>query len=611
MSIFQKINCHGCGAPVEFKTTASLVAVCPYCSTVVGKSQEDIESYSKKSSVVSDFSKIQIGTVGRFKTMSFTVIGRLQMKYYYGFWNEWFIVFENGLTGWLSDVSNEYLITVESNEENKELLNTFWEYQYEDLDFKNSNSTSIPPTFGQLRVDKNYRIANKNFLCYDISVGEIVGAQGEFKFNLKDGVQFKAADLKSEKSFVTLDYSDNSESPIVYIGESLNESELFFSNTRSIEEINNSSGSYKGKLTSFKCPNCGNANPKVNGVSNTLFCISCDSKLDISSETTEILVKSDSLKSGNQKEEYAPTLKCGNKGVLNGKKYLVIGVILKQNSEYPEYKWAEYLLYSSGGSGKYSWLIEDLLDVKADWKFSEVVSEFPVEHDSILNVGISEYPGEVKALSYKNKVYVINAEESVYKAETLAVWGAFNWQINIGDKVNCVDYFARDDSGEILTKEEINTQTHKELTYSFATSIPNIEILLAFNVKKSNKGKEPILGNHSYSLSVSDFITSFFFVSLMAFFILGLLSFGAVLLGFSIALLFWFVSNKWVNKNNKFDMKKWFLRSVFTVFLISSATMSNNISNTENKNRSFSYGGNSGIGGYGGGFGGGFGSGHK
>jgi hypothetical protein len=41
------------------------------------------------------------------------VVGRIQLRYSAGIWNEWYLLFDDGATGWLGDSSGMYTITAE------------------------------------------------------------------------------------------------------------------------------------------------------------------------------------------------------------------------------------------------------------------------------------------------------------------------------------------------------------------------------------------------------------------------------------------------------------------------------------------------------------------
>ena len=60
----QTVSCPGCGAPVEFKSHASVMAVCEFCRTTVVKEAEAVRDLGKMSAVLEDYSPIRIGTAG-------------------------------------------------------------------------------------------------------------------------------------------------------------------------------------------------------------------------------------------------------------------------------------------------------------------------------------------------------------------------------------------------------------------------------------------------------------------------------------------------------------------------------------------------------------------
>ncbi|MEO7497576.1 MAG: DUF4178 domain-containing protein, partial [Massilia sp.] len=86
----QTVSCPGCGAPVQFKSHASVMAVCEFCQASVLKDAAAVKDLGKMSAVLEDFSPIQINTAGVFAARPFTVVGRIQLRYADGMWNEWF-----------------------------------------------------------------------------------------------------------------------------------------------------------------------------------------------------------------------------------------------------------------------------------------------------------------------------------------------------------------------------------------------------------------------------------------------------------------------------------------------------------------------------------------
>src|SRR5438132_66028 len=109
----QIVSCPSCGAEVKFRSHASVMAVCEYCSTSVLKDAGAVKDLGKMSAVLEDYSPIQIGTSGVIGGRAFNVVGRIQLKYSAGMWNEWYLLFDDASTAWLGDSSGMYVITAE------------------------------------------------------------------------------------------------------------------------------------------------------------------------------------------------------------------------------------------------------------------------------------------------------------------------------------------------------------------------------------------------------------------------------------------------------------------------------------------------------------------
>src|SRR5689334_20652880 len=107
----QKVSCPSCGAEVAFRSVASVMAVCEYCHSTLLKDAESVKDIGKMAQVLEDYSPIQINTTGEQHGRRFTVVGRIQLTYDSGFWNEWYVLFDDGNGAWLSDASGQYVFT--------------------------------------------------------------------------------------------------------------------------------------------------------------------------------------------------------------------------------------------------------------------------------------------------------------------------------------------------------------------------------------------------------------------------------------------------------------------------------------------------------------------
>lgn len=97
-------TCPGCGAPITFRVTTSVVAVCGFCQQVVTRGDVNIEDLGKSNPVLQVPSAFAIGTIGRFRGQGFIVVGRIQLKHALGgLWNEWYAALDNGRWAWIAE----------------------------------------------------------------------------------------------------------------------------------------------------------------------------------------------------------------------------------------------------------------------------------------------------------------------------------------------------------------------------------------------------------------------------------------------------------------------------------------------------------------------------
>src|SRR5690349_21816400 len=105
------VACPSCGAKVQFKSSASFFAVCDHCRSTLLRQDLNIENLGVMADLKPDGSPIQLGTGGRYLNVHFTVIGRIQLQYENGIWNEWHLLFDDGRTGWLGEAQGIYTVT--------------------------------------------------------------------------------------------------------------------------------------------------------------------------------------------------------------------------------------------------------------------------------------------------------------------------------------------------------------------------------------------------------------------------------------------------------------------------------------------------------------------
>lgn len=341
------LSCPSCGAKVPVYSATSVLVVCEYCKSTLVRSGEAALDSGTKSALIEDFSPIQVNTSGVLNGKPFTIIGRIQIQYDRGYWNEWYALFADGTDGWLGDFSGEYTFT----------RPVLFEKKLPAIETIKASRTSI-------------QYSGKNFIASDVREAKSIkaNAQGELPFTLNADEPVVAADFRCRDDFMTLDYSENREKPLVYLGKAVTLNNLRCEYLRSNDEIIQSAGHLRGGRVPLSCPNCGGSIQWYAGVAENIICPNCHSDIALTLGQTKV------MKVHNMREAQikASTLRIGEEALINGKKWTIIGLVRIQEtpglqtlayiqderksvtfcSDY----WFEYLLYHPNQG--FQWLVE-------------------------------------------------------------------------------------------------------------------------------------------------------------------------------------------------------------------------------------------------------------
>lgn len=203
-----KFSCPACGGEVDFKSRFSVFQVCPYCASMLLRTDKDLESLGKTASLPPDMSPFQLGTTGQIDRRHFTIIGKQRMVYDDGNWNEWYIVFDDQTYGWLGEAQGFLMV-----------------------------STPVSFSAPELKSISNGRVVSvngKSFEVEDIKTVTCGGSLGELPVNGMKGMRVTSVDLTGEgETFANLVYSDDGTE--VYVGRYADFDEMKFQNLREID----------------------------------------------------------------------------------------------------------------------------------------------------------------------------------------------------------------------------------------------------------------------------------------------------------------------------------------------------------------------------------------
>lgn len=205
-----KTTCPSCGALVDFKSTASILAICEHCQSTLVRHDINVEDIGKMATLKLDGSPLQLGVRGRYRGITFDVIGRIQLRFDRGMWNEWHLLFDDGRSGWLGEAQGNYAVS-----------------------FLTTTGADIP-AFDQLKAGAQIQLKGQSFQVQNLESARCISGEGELPFKVDAGYDAPVADLVGDKnSFATIDYSE--EKPLLFIGEYMEFDDLHFSNLRQFD----------------------------------------------------------------------------------------------------------------------------------------------------------------------------------------------------------------------------------------------------------------------------------------------------------------------------------------------------------------------------------------
>jgi hypothetical protein len=203
-------NCPSCGAPVTFRWSSAAQTVCPFCHSILVRTDLTLQNVGKVADLPPDPSPIQLLTSGTYNNKKFDVLGRIIYEYEQGGWNEWHILFSDGTSGLLSDAQLQYAVSF--------LV----------------QGVPLPPE-NQVTRGKHFTFSNIDFEVSTMTIATYKGVEGELPFPFYGKSDMLFADLRTRSDdFATLDYSDES-APVLFIGKTVPFEALQLKNVRQFE----------------------------------------------------------------------------------------------------------------------------------------------------------------------------------------------------------------------------------------------------------------------------------------------------------------------------------------------------------------------------------------
>lgn len=313
-------SCPQCGAPIRFGGATSLVAVCAHCRVASARQGAALVGLGTMPDLVATDSRLELGAQGRLDRHHFRVLGRVQLEQGAAAWDEWYLRFEDGSDGWLSEAQGRLFCT------------------------RRAASPGPLPKAASLRAGERVPLGPAEAAVDEVAEARFVSAAGELPFRPQLGATYRFADLSTAAGgFATIDDGDGSEPPELFAGKELTYAEAGLGDRAQASRAQ--AGPAGVALT---CPACGGAIALKTPQGVSITCPSCHGLLDLRAGVLALVAQL-------QKRE-PPPVPLGSKGTLDGEPLEVIGYLLRALiDEGHEYRWREYLLHGPAG---YRWLSE-------------------------------------------------------------------------------------------------------------------------------------------------------------------------------------------------------------------------------------------------------------
>ncbi|MCE9502015.1 MAG: DUF4178 domain-containing protein [Leptospira sp.] len=363
----------------------------------------NLEAYGKVSEIQDDHSPFQIGTSGKFGDRSFSLVGRIQLRYENGFWNEWHFIDDRNESGWLSEAQGQFMITRLLPV--KDIKSIPAQSMFAESDSKKEQKSEKYYAGIIIKID------GIDWTIREISESECVSGEGELPFKFDGGYKAVLVDLANPFGrFATLDYSEDP--AYFFVGDIVEFKNLSLKNLKDPEY--GLSISRQPQPKSISCKSCGAPiKIKFPDFSKTVVCEYCGGVTDSSNPELAIISKFKEIK----KSEIIPL---GTKCKFRDNEYEVIGYMQKSvNKDGQNYPWEEWLLYNRED---YLWL--NCTD--GHWMFFSAMKGVPMN--------LNTYP---PSISYQGEVY--RHFQSGQGVVDFAI-GEFYWKVKQGDSAELNDY---------------------------------------------------------------------------------------------------------------------------------------------------------------------------
>ena len=366
------MHCPACGVSLDADERFAHLVTCPWCHSSFILDEHAARVTGEMAVLPPTPSPFVLGATGRIMDRAFTIVGRVRYGWGQGYWDEWFLGFEDGSMAWISEDEGNF--TLES-----------W-----------SEATEAPIEYADATPGGSVTIGSATFHIDEKNVARCEGGEGQLPFEVAIGEEVPYLDLSSDDAFATVEY-DPDGVVRTFIGRRLDLSEVKIdvawmdAGAIAADTLDRTAGGTRivksgDRALRIQCDSCGSTLSPPKDGAEFMECPACATRVDLTlrrvpcpqCDATVTLFGGDEAKSAacrkcgghvdvsgstpalvarlvsDRKRPRMP-LKLGQQGTLRGVDYRVVGYMrLHEKEEGTHYFSNEFLLHSDKG---YRWLV--------------------------------------------------------------------------------------------------------------------------------------------------------------------------------------------------------------------------------------------------------------
>jgi Zn finger protein HypA/HybF involved in hydrogenase expression len=468
--------CPSCGSEISYDQRFAHLVVCEFCQSSLVANEEALRIAGKMAVLAEPSGILAVGAMGRVNEQDFQVLGRARYGYEGGFWEEWFIRWDNESTAWLSEDGKNYML-----EEVHEV-----------------NAADLP--LNRLEAGEVVVIKGKKFLIREQRTAQCEGGQGQLPFPLVIGEKTPFWDLEGEESGVFGTLELDGENYKLFIGQRIDPNELSTNvdpeeqkyqpkmQTMAAEGARERVSYSGATAATIRCSQCGQSS-SVDLSQPEAKCSHCDASLELPKQSvvcpacsaavsyaspdcgsrvcdycgTQIAMQGGEtsiigeIRKAEEQQKSRSAWPLGTSMRINGEEFTLVGYMEQEEHDEGEvYKSLDYLFY--GEKWGYRWLTE----YDGQYSIEEKLKKPPMVSWKSLDNG-----QENLKVDYAGKKWT--SEDGVCEAQITWLEGEFPWVAQKGDKVRYAEF-------ELANRSLVCEYSGQEVEWSTFRSMPRSEV---------------------------------------------------------------------------------------------------------------------------------------